>query len=76
MAKKSKIARDAQRRQIVTRHAARRQELKAAAIDPTLSTEQRQAALEACCVSSAYSLIRLRELAHAGHLPGVTKSSW
>jgi small subunit ribosomal protein S14 len=101
VAKKSKIARDAQRRQIVARYAERRQGLKAACIDPSLSAGQRQAARSALQrlprdasptrlrnrdtvdgrprgVLRVFGLsrIRLRELAHAGHLPGVTKSSW
>lgn len=47
MAKKSKIARDQQRRQVVARYAARRAELKQASVSPHLSAEARQAAMAA-----------------------------
>jgi small subunit ribosomal protein S14 len=101
MAKKSKIARDAQRREVVARYAARRQELKRAAVDPRASEDERAAARRALqrlprdasptrlrnrdavdgrprAVLRKFGLsrIRLRDLAHAGQLPGVTKSSW
>ena len=44
MAKKSKIARNDQRKVIVERYAAKRLELKKALIDPTSTDEQRDAA--------------------------------
>lgn len=101
MAKKSKIAKDRQRREVVARYAERRRELKRAAIDPRASEESRSVARAALqrlprdasptrlvnrdvvdgrprAVYSTFGLsrIRLREMAHAGELPGVTKSSW
>ncbi|PXY22373.1 30S ribosomal protein S14 [Prauserella muralis] len=101
MAKKSKIARDAQRRAIVARHAGRRAELKALVRSPHTAPEQRAAAVSALQAmprdasptrlrnrdavdgrprgyfrAFGLSRIRLRELAHRGELPGVTKSSW
>lgn len=101
MAKKSKIARDAQRREVVARYAARRRELKRAAVDPRASEDDRAAARRALqrlprdasstrlrnrdavdgrprAVLRKFGLsrIRLRDMAHAGQLPGVTKSSW
>ncbi|MFJ6671889.1 30S ribosomal protein S14 [Actinosynnema sp. NPDC091369] len=98
MAKKSKIAKDRQRRETVARHAERRAELKEVIrTDP----ERRDAAQRALqklprdasptrlrnrdtvdgrprAVFRAFGLsrIRLREMAHRGELPGVTKSSW
>ncbi|MBK5250334.1 MAG: 30S ribosomal protein S14 [Actinomycetales bacterium] len=47
MAKKSKIARDAQRRVIVARYAERRAELKKASVNPHLSDAQRDEAQQA-----------------------------
>jgi small subunit ribosomal protein S14 len=44
MAKKSKIARNEQRKVIVDRYAAKRTELKKALVDPTSTDEQREAA--------------------------------
>ncbi|MBX3094573.1 MAG: 30S ribosomal protein S14 [Cryobacterium sp.] len=44
MAKKSKIARNEQRKVIVERYAARRAELKKALVDPASTDEQREAA--------------------------------
>jgi small subunit ribosomal protein S14 len=101
VAKKSKIARDAQRRAIVARYAQRRAELKRIIAAPTSSTEQREAAqtelqrqprdASATRVRNrdvidgrprgylrkfGVSRVRLRQLAHNGELPGVTKSSW
>lgn len=101
MAKKSKIARNEQRREIVQRHAARRAELKKIIASPHGDPEERLAAQrelqrqprDASAVrlrnrdsvdgrprgyvrKFGLSRIRLRELAHAGELPGVTKSSW
>ncbi|MFE2444078.1 30S ribosomal protein S14 [Streptomyces melanosporofaciens] len=101
MAKKSKIAKNEQRRVIVTRYAKRRAELKAVIADPRASVEERLDAqrelrrqprdASATRVRNRDSIdgrprghlrafglsrIRLREMAHAGELPGVTKSSW
>src|SRR3546814_17363228 len=44
MAKKSKIARNEQRKVVVERYAAKRAELKKALVDPTSTDEQREAA--------------------------------
>jgi small subunit ribosomal protein S14 len=44
MAKKSKIARNEQRKVVVDRYAAKRAELKKALVDPTSTDEQREAA--------------------------------
>ncbi|MFH8218372.1 30S ribosomal protein S14 [Streptomyces sp. NPDC018057] len=101
MAKKSKIAKNEQRRRTVARYAARRAELKAVLSSPDTSPEDRAAAqrelrrqprdASATRVRNrdavdgrprghlrtfGLSRIRVRELAHAGQLPGVTKSSW
>ncbi|MEV0699039.1 30S ribosomal protein S14 [Saccharopolyspora sp. NPDC050389] len=101
MAKKSKIARNEQRREIVARYAQRRAELKKIIVAPGSSSEERVAAQrelqrqprDASPVrlrnrdavdgrprgyfrKFGVSRVRLRELAHSGELPGVTKSSW
>lgn len=101
MAKKSKIAKDRQRRELVARYAERRAELKKVIASPTSSEADRDAALRALhamprdasptrlrnrdvvdgrprAVYRKFGLsrVRLREMAHAGQLPGVTKSSW
>ncbi|MEU1591983.1 30S ribosomal protein S14 [Streptomyces sp. NPDC005708] len=101
MAKKSKIAKNDQRRRTVTRFAARRAELKAIISSPGTSDDERAAAQrelrrqprDASATrlrnrdavdgrprghlrAFGLSRIRVRELAHAGELPGVTKSSW
>ena len=101
MAKKSKIAKNEQRRLVVARHAERRAELKAVISSVRTSDEERAAAqrelrrqprdASATRVRNRDSVdgrprghlrafglsrIRLREMAHAGELPGVTKSSW
>ena len=101
MAKKSKIAKEAQRRRVVARYADLRADLKRRSVDPHLPADEREAAMAALhrlprnasptrlrnrdAVDGrprAYlrqfglSRIRLRELAHRGELPGVTKSSW
>ncbi|MEU2715484.1 30S ribosomal protein S14 [Streptomyces sp. NPDC007205] len=101
MAKKSKIAKNEQRRLIVARYAARRAELKAIISSPGSSDEDRVAAQrelrrqprDASATrlrnrdsvdgrprghlrTFGLSRIRVREMAHAGELPGVTKSSW
>lgn len=47
MAKKSKIAAEARRRLVVARYAERRAELKRASTDPSLSPQEREAAMSA-----------------------------
>ncbi|MEU8350355.1 30S ribosomal protein S14 [Streptomyces sp. NPDC048845] len=101
MAKKSKIAKNDQRRRTVARYAGRRAELKAVIASRHASDDERDAArrelrrqprdASATRVRNrdavdgrprghlrafGLSRIRLREMAHAGELPGVTKSSW
>ncbi|MFE3328781.1 30S ribosomal protein S14 [Streptomyces sp. NPDC059176] len=101
MAKKSKIAKNEQRRAVVERYARRRAELKAVIASPHASAGERDAAQKELqrqprdasptrvrnrdCVDGrprghlrafGLSRIRLRSMAHAGELPGVTKSSW
>ena len=101
MAKKSKIARNEQRRLIVARYADRRAELKAIIKSPFSTSEQQLAAIcelgrqprDASAVrirnrdavdgrprghlrKFGMSRVRVRELAHQGHLPGVRKASW
>ncbi|MEV6805019.1 30S ribosomal protein S14 [Streptomyces sp. NPDC051132] len=101
MAKKSKIAKNEQRRLIVARYAARRALLKAVISSPGSSGQDRDAAQrelrrqprDASATrlrnrdsvdgrprghlrAFGLSRIRVREMAHAGELPGVTKSSW
>lgn len=101
MAKKSKIAKNEQRRKVVARHAERRAQLKEIIRRPGTPPEERLAArrelerqprdASATRVRNRDSVdgrprgylrtfglsrVRLREEAHAGHLPGVTKSSW
>ncbi|XVV04516.1 30S ribosomal protein S14 [Actinosynnema sp. CA-248983] len=98
MAKKSKIAKDRQRREVVARYAERRAELKEVVrTDPERRAEA-QLALQrlprdasptrlrnrdtvdgrprAYFRAFGLSRLRLREMAHKGELPGVTKSSW
>ncbi|GAA0216535.1 30S ribosomal protein S14 [Saccharothrix mutabilis subsp. mutabilis] len=98
MAKKSKIARDRQRREVVARYAERRAQLKEVVrTDPSRRAEA-QLALQrlprdasptrlrnrdavdgrprAYFRAFGLSRLRLREMAHKGELPGVTKSSW
>ncbi len=101
MAKKSKIARDQQRREVVARYAQRRAELKRIISAPGTTPEQQAAAQSELQRQPrdasptrvrnrdsvdgrprghfrkfGLSRIRLREKAHAGELPGVTKASW
>ncbi|MEU2390365.1 30S ribosomal protein S14 [Streptomyces sp. NPDC007369] len=101
MAKKSKIAKNEQRRLVVARYAARRAVLKAIIANPRTRDEerveaQRELRRQPRDASSTrvrnrdavdgrprghlrafgLSRIRVREMAHAGELPGVTKSSW
>jgi len=101
MAKRSKIVRNEQRREIVARYASRRAELTASIAAPGTPEDQQAAAArelrrqprDASATrlrnrdaidgrprgyvrAFGVSRIRLRELAHAGHLPGVRKASW
>lgn len=101
MAKTSKIAADARRREVVARYAERRAELKRVVAAPSSTAEERAAAVaelqrqprDASATRLrnrdvvdgrprghlrrfGLSRIRLREMAHRGELPGVTKSSW
>jgi small subunit ribosomal protein S14 len=101
MAKKSKIARDRQRRAVVARYAQRRSELKTVIRSPESTPEQKATAVSALQAmprdasptrlrnrdavdgrprgyfrAFGLSRIRLREMAHRGELPGVSKSSW
>lgn len=101
MARKSKIAKDNQRRVLVERHAGRRTELRATIASPAASDEEKEAARKALARlprdsspvrprnrdavdgrprgflrTAGVSRVRFREMAHAGELPGVTKSSW
>ncbi|MFF4588060.1 30S ribosomal protein S14 [Streptomyces sp. NPDC001388] len=101
MAKKSKIAKNEKRREVVARYAERRAELKEIVRRPSSTQAERLAAqrelsrqprdASATRVRNrdqvdgrprgyfrAFGLSRVgvRELAHAGCLPGVRKSSW
>lgn len=101
MAKKSKIAKNEQRKVIVERYAERRLELKKTLVDPNATDDAREAARvglqklprDASPVrvrnrdaidgrprgtfqKFGISRIRLRQMAHNGELPGITKSSW
>ncbi|PUB19842.1 SSU ribosomal protein S14P [Promicromonospora sp. AC04] len=101
MAKKSKIAADARRREVVARYAERRAELRRTLRRLDLPDVDRLAAARELAKQPrdasptrlrnrdvvdgrprAYSRkfglsrIRLRQMAHRGELPGVTKSSW
>ncbi|MEU3607322.1 30S ribosomal protein S14 [Streptomyces sp. NPDC035033] len=101
MAKKSKIARNERRKEVVERYAARRAELKEVIRRPSSTAAEREAAqaelrrqprdASATRVRNRDSVdgrprghlrkfglsrVRVRQQAHAGFLPGVTKSSW
>ncbi|MFJ9575747.1 30S ribosomal protein S14 [Streptomyces sp. NPDC101191] len=101
MAKRSKIAKNQKRKEIVERYAARRAELKEIIRRPSSTPAERDAALtelrrqprdaSATRVRNrdstdgrprgylrkfGLSRVRTRQQAHAGFLPGVTKSSW
>ncbi|MFF2567139.1 30S ribosomal protein S14 [Streptomyces sp. NPDC058084] len=101
MAKRSKIAKNEKRKEIVERYAARRAELKEIIRRPSSTPAERDAALaelrrqprdaSATRVRNrdstdgrprgylrkfGLSRVRTRQQAHAGFLPGVTKSSW
>ncbi|MGI5356592.1 30S ribosomal protein S14 [Streptomyces sp. CA-252508] len=101
MAKKSKIARNERRKQVVERYAARRAELKEIIRRPGTPEAERLAARAELSRQPrdasptrvrnrdsvdgrprghlrrfGLSRVNLRHQAHAGFLPGVTKSSW
>jgi len=101
MAKKSKIARNEQRKVVVERYAAKRLELKKALVDPNGTDESREAARiglqklprnanptrqrNRCEITGRprgtfnhFGLARakVREMAFAGEIPGITKASW
>ncbi|GAA4534318.1 30S ribosomal protein S14 [Amycolatopsis samaneae] len=101
MAKKSKIAKNEQRKVVAARYVERRRELKAVIASPAASPEEKAAAVSALQAmprdASAtrirnrdaadgrprgylrkfgLSRVRMRQAAHNGELPGVTKSSW
>jgi small subunit ribosomal protein S14 len=101
MAKKSKIARNEQRKVVVERYAEKRLALKKALVDPNSTAEQREEARlglqklprnaspvrvrsrdlidgrpRGVLSKIGISRVRFRDMAHAGELPGVTKSSW
>ncbi|ORT59051.1 30S ribosomal protein S14 [Streptomyces sp. CB03238] len=101
MAKKSKIARNERRKEVVERYAARRAELKDIIRRPgtpeaeraTAQAELRRQPRDASATrvrnrdsvdgrprghlrKFGLSRVNVRQQAHAGFLPGVTKSSW
>jgi small subunit ribosomal protein S14 len=101
MAKKSKIARNEQRKVIVERYAEKRLELKKILVDGNASDEAREEARlglqklprnaspvrlrnrdqidgrpRGTFQKFGISRVRFRNMAHAGELPGIKKSSW
>lgn len=101
MAKKSKIAKNEQRKAIVARYAEKRLELRKTLVDPNASDEAREAARlglqklprnanptrqrNRCEITGrprgtfrqfGLGRAKIRELAFAGDIPGVTKASW
>lgn len=89
MAKKSKIAREKQRQEVVARYAEKRAALKAAGDYVALQKLPRDASPTRLRNRDSVdgrprgyirkykmSRIRFRELAHKGQIPGVRKASW
>jgi small subunit ribosomal protein S14 len=97
VAKKSKIAADQRRREVVARYAQRRAELKEMLRHPETRAEALQGLQKLPRDASptrlrnrdvvdgrprafnrkfGLSRVRLREMAHRGELPGVSKASW
>lgn len=101
MAKRSSIVKEKRRERLVKLKWDKRQALKAKALNPDLSEEERQDARTAlnkmprdssptrlrnrCEMTGRargflrkFRLSRLsfREMAHSGHIPGITKASW
>ena len=89
MAKKSKIAREKQRQEVVARYADKRAALKAAGDYEGLQKLPRDASRTRLRNRDAVdgrprgyirkykmSRVRFREMAHKGQIPGVRKASW
>ena len=82
MAKKSKIARNEQRKVIVARYNEKRIALKKTLIDENASPvrvrnrDQIDGRPRGTFQKFGISRVRFREMAHRGELPGITKSSW
>ncbi len=89
MAKKSKIAREKQRQEVVARYADKRAALKAAGDYEGLQKLPRDASPTRLRNRDAVdgrprgyirkykmSRVRFREMAHKGQIPGVRKASW
>ncbi len=101
MAKKSKIAKNEQRKVVAARYVERRRELKAVIASPTASAAEKADAVVALqkmprdasatrirnrdtadgrprgyLRKFGLSRVRMRQMAHNGELPGVTKASW
>ncbi|WP_022869499.1 30S ribosomal protein S14 [Yaniella halotolerans] len=101
MAKKSMIAKNEKRKEIVARYDEHRKKLKAQLISPDATDEEREEARvglqkmprdaspvrvrnrdsidgrpRGTLQKFGISRVRLRDMAHRGELPGVTKSSW
>lgn len=89
MAKKSMLARDAKRKKMIERYAAKRSELKAAGdyeglakLPPNSSPSRRKNRCAETGRGRGYmrqfglSRLAFREHAVKGEIPGVTKSSW
>ncbi|WP_238655942.1 30S ribosomal protein S14 [Paenibacillus piscarius] len=89
MAKKSKVIKELKRQELVVKYAAKRRELKAAGDWMALQKLPRDSSAtrqhNRCSLTGRprgylgqfrVSRIVFRELAHKGHIPGVTKSSW
>lgn len=101
MAKKSKIAKNEQRKVVAARYAERRRALKAVIASPSASADEKADAVVALqrmprdasrtrirnrdaadgrprgyLRKFGLSRVRMRQMAHNGELPGVTKSSW
>jgi small subunit ribosomal protein S14 len=101
MAKKSKIAKNEQRKVIAARYVERRRALKAVVASPNSSSEEKAAAVVSLqklprdasptrirnrdtadgrprgyLRKFGLSRVKMRQAAHKGELPGVTKSSW
>jgi small subunit ribosomal protein S14 len=101
MAKKSKIAKNEQRKVVAARYVERRRALKAVVASPSASPEEKGEAVVALqklprdasptrirnrdaadgrprgyLRKFGLSRVKMRQAAHNGELPGVTKSSW
>ncbi|MCP3780651.1 30S ribosomal protein S14 [Paenibacillus sp. MZ03-122A] len=89
MAKKSKVAKEKKRQEIVAKYADLRRELKAKGDYEALQKLPRDSSptrLKSRCELTGrprgylrkfkLSRIAFRELAHKGQIPGITKSSW